>query len=592
MRITIIPGILKRSILFSLIMTALLSSGGCNKYQPVMVKPAPGELREKHEAVGEKYMIVTQGEYATRAGEKMFALGGNIADAALAVSFVISVERPQSTGLGGGGFLLYGAKDLSEPVAYDFRERAPAKAKKKMYLDKEGLEIPGKSLTGIFAAGTPGLVDGLLRFHRERGKLPLTTILQPAIELARNGFKVYRELARALEYKKDTLARFPASKAIFFRSLAGEEARVLREGEQLVQTDLANTLSHIATKGRAGFYRGDVAQAILRESGRRGGLLTSRDLREYKTLIRRPVKGKYRGYTIYSMSPPSSGGIHILQILGIVEKDKLRRLGPHHPKSVHLIASAMQQAFADRATHLGDPDFVDLPVQDLLAPAYLQSIRAKIPGERALTQKQVHAGEFTSRESDHTTHFSIMDNKGNVVVSTQTINGLFGSSLVVPGTGIILNNEMDDFATRPGASNLFGAVGGTKNLVEPGKRPLSSMSPTIVYKNKEPVLALGTPSGTRILTCVAQTILNYIEFQLPLYESVALARYHHQWSPDELRVGKSGLPPAAETRLKNMGYKLNHKNLGCRIQAIARENNILRGVSDPRGPGAVSRGGR
>lgn len=548
----------------------------------VQVQPSPGEKRLDHEATGTKYMISTQGHFSTKAAKEMFDQGGNAADAAVAISFVIGVERPQSTGIGGGGFLLFHKPGLNKPISYDFREKAPFKSHSKIFLDRKGKEVPRKSLDGIFAAGTPGLVAGVLKFHKEHGKLPLNKVLAPAIKLARKGFPIYRQLAKALKYRRKVLENFPGSKKIFFN----KDGSYKKEGDTLIQEDLAKTMEAIAEHGAKGFYKGWVAKAIIKETKRLGGLISQRDLNKYNVKMRSPVSTTYKGHDIYSMAPPSSGGIHVIQILNTVEHDNLKKLGPHHPKSIHLTASAMQQAFADRARYLGDADFVKVPIKELTSKSYAQKIRARIQDEKARPQKSVHAGKFKGfTDHDETTHFSVMDSEGFVVSSTQTINGWFGSGVIVPGTGILLNNEMDDFATKVGASNLFGAVGGRNNLVAPGKRPLSSMSPTIVLKDNKPVLAVGTPSGTRILTCVALTLLNVLEHEMPLYDAVATTRYHQQWSPDEIRVGEFGFPKYVEPILKIYGHKVRYKNLGCKIQAIQKVGDELIGVSDPRGQG-------
>jgi gamma-glutamyltranspeptidase/glutathione hydrolase len=539
-----------------------------------------GKKRSNYEAFGKEYMIASQGGSSTSAGSKMFELGGNIVDAAVAVSFAISVERPQSTGLGGGGFLLFYKPGMKEPIAFDFREKAPFKANSKMYLDKDGNEIPRMSLDGIFAVGVPGLVAGILELHKKYGKLPLEKVLEPAAELAENGFKVYPELSKALEAKASVLIRFPGSRKIFFK---GED--VLKTGDHLTQKDLAKTIRSIGKKGASVFYKGWIAKAIVKESWRLGGLLSLKDFAKYNVKKRRPVSGTYKGKTIYSMTPPSSGGVHVIQILNTVENLDLNHYGVHHPYSVHMTSAAMQQSFADRARYLGDMDFVKVPLKKLISKEYAKSTVKAIPNQRALKKEEVLAGEFKSSEPDHTTHFSIMTKDGSAIVSTQTINGWFGSGVVAPGTGIVLNNEMDDFSTKVGAVNLFGAIGGQNNLVQPQKRPLSSMSPTLVFDAGKPIFALGTPSGTRILTCVAQTILNYFEYNLPLYESIAAVRYHHQWYPDEIRTDHKGLPIQTRKLLKKMGYKINRKNLGCRVQAVALERNKLHGVSDPRGEG-------
>lgn len=563
--------------LVTLISLLLLNSCSLFKTTHVLAPLAEGEVKEEHEAFGKKYMISTQGRFSTQAGRKMFEQGGNAVDAAVAISFSISVERPQSTGIGGGGFMLIKTPEMKKPISLDFREKAPLKAHSKMYLDSKGNVIKRKSLDGIFAVGTPGLVAGVLEAHRRFGKLPLAKILEPSIKLAEEGFEVYPELDRALKAREKVLASFPASKKIFFKN-----NKVLQKGDRLIQKDLGKTLRAIAQKGHKGFYRGWVAKNLVATSKKYGGLIQHRDLRKYDVKERLPVEGTYKDYRIFSMAPPSSGGTHVIQILNTVEGDDLGKYGPHHDKTIHLVSSAMQQAFADRARYLGDSDFVKVPIKQLTSKEYARKVRSSI-GEKAKKLKSVKAGVF--KEHDETTHFSVTDIDGNVVVSTQTINGWFGSGLVAEGTGIVLNNEMDDFATKVGASNLFGAIGGQNNLVAPMKRPLSSMSPTIVMKNNKPYLALGTPSGTRILTCVTSVILNYLEHALPLYDSVAAVRYHQQWSPDYIRFDEPGVPSQTVKKLNSRGHEVKFKNLGCKIQAISYEGDSLHGVSDPRGQG-------
>ncbi len=556
---------------------------GCSQFTSKLVTAplAEGQTREGHEANGKKWAIATQGDAASQAGARMFELGGNAVDAATAISFTISVERPQSTGIGGGGFLLLHGPSLDAPLAFDFREKAPLKSNSKMYLDAKGNVIDKKSLDGIFAVGVPGLVAGVIEIHKKYGLLDLSQVVAPSIELAKNGFKIYPELAKAIKARASVLQQYQDSKKIFLKS--NGEPRL--EGELLVQSDLAKTLEMIAKKGHNGFYKGSVANNLIAEHRRNGGLMSQRDLDLYDVKIRKPVHGKYNEFDIYSMSPPSSGGIHVLQILNMVEKDHLKTFGPQDSRSIHLIASSMQQAFADRATHLGDSDFVKVPTEQLISKDYASIIRTKISKDKARKKNEVKAGEFKFTDHDETTHFTVMDSEGLVVSSTQTINGWFGSGVVAQGTGIVLNNEMDDFSTKAGAMNLFGAVGSNKNLVQPQKRPLSSMSPTIVLKYGKPFMALGTPSGTRILTCVAQTLLNRLEFGLPLWDSVAALRYHQQWAPDQLRFEEIEIPSRLKKKLESMGHEIVQKDLGCKIQAIEKQGSNLNAVSDPRGEG-------
>ena len=535
---------------------------------------------KKYGATGKRSMISTQGPLSTKAGQLIFKKGGNAVDAAIAVSFAISVERPQSTGLGGGGFLLLKTPDSETPLSFDFREMAPNKSHQKMFLGPSGEEQKGRSINGPLSAGVPGLVAGLFHIHKKFGSLPMETLIEPAAKMAEEGFPVYPHLAKAIKARAPVLKNYPSSKKIFFKN--GEPLKV---GDRLIQEDLAKTLRLISHFGKKGFYGGFVGNQIAKENQKEGGIISLEDLANYKVKEREPVKGSYKGYDIYSMGPPSSGGIHILQILNIIEKDPLKKMGYGSADSIHLISSAMQMAFVDRAFHLGDSDFVKVPTQKLISKNYAKMLRSKIKANSAQTFEESKMRDPFTKESDETTHLTIMDKSGWTVSSTQTINGWMGSGFVVPGTGVILNNEMDDFAQKVGASNLFEAFGGEKNLIEPKKRPLSSMSPTIILKDGKVKLALGTPSGTRILTCVAQTIINYLTFEMDLYEAVAATRFHHQWSPNEIRVGSNPFPTSVISELEKKGHKVKFKPLGCKIQAIADEGAVLRGVSDPRGEG-------
>lgn len=552
----------------------------------------PGTLEKKtkgFEATGKRFAIATQGRFTTEAAKEMFDKGGNIVDAAVAASFMISVERPQSTGIGGGGFLLYHKAGTDMPESWDFRERAPLLAHSQMYLDDKGKVLREKSKNGIHAVGIPGLVKGLVEFHQKHGKLSLDKVIAPSVKLAKEGMAVYPELHKAIKYRIKTLEKFKDSRRIFLN----KKGEPLKVGEILKQVDLAKTLELIAEKGIDAFYSGKVAKSIVKTSKKLGGLLQLSDFKKYEVKMRKTVSRKFDDKTIVSMAPPSSGGIHVLQILGILENDNLEDYGPFHSKSMHLTAAAMQAAFVDRAKHLGDPDYQEVPTKKLLSDQHIKDMRYSF--SESMGKNHLHAGadlpkeKFKpAKEKKHTTHFSIIDNEGNVIASTQTINGLFGSGVVAEGTGIVLNNEMDDFAAKSGDQNLFGAVGGDKNLVEPLKTPLSSMSPTIVLdKANKPILALGSPNGTRIITCVALTLLNRLEHKLPLYDSVALARYHHQWLPNEIRLEELEYPKKTTDRLKFMTYQLRKKNYTCRVQAVENVNGTLRAVSDPRGEGSA-----
>ncbi|WP_374027629.1 gamma-glutamyltransferase [Bdellovibrio bacteriovorus] len=530
------------------------------------------------EAFGSQYAISTQGRYSSKAAEKMFAEGGNIIDAVVAASFTVSVERPQSTGIGGGGFMLFHEAKTGDTYAIDFRERAPLKAHQDMYIGKDGKADSKLSQDGILAVAVPGLVAGLLEIHQRFGSLPLKQVMQPAIELAESGFEIYPEFHRALENRAEVLAKDPSAKAIFLT----KDGKVPALGTMLIQKDLAKTLKLIAAKGKDGFYKGPVAQSILKYSKERKGLLSQKDFNDYQVKWRKPVEGKFHGYEVISMPPPSSGGVHVIQFLDFLEKDNLAKSGPLSTKSIHLAASALQSAFADRATYLGDPEFTDVPVSGLLSEKYLQERRSEVPENRARKAGEVSAGRATGYESTDTTHISMIDAKGNAVATTQTINGWMGAAVVAPGTGIVLNNEMDDFSAQVGASNLFGAIGGKPNAIAPKKTPLSSMSPTILLENNKPVMAVGAPGGTRIISCVAQTILNYVEFKLPLYDAVTMVRYHQQWQPDVLYVDPPGPKPEVLKQLNAMGYDVKIEPVPCYVMAVSKEGDKLHGVADPR----------
>jgi gamma-glutamyltranspeptidase / glutathione hydrolase len=540
------------------------------------------EARRISEATGRKWIVSTQGRAATSAVAAMYEKGGNIIDAAVAASFAISVERPQSTGLGGGGFLLYREGKTGKTYAVDFRERAPEAADEDMYLDKTGEIIKNKSLQGIYAGGVPGLVKGLVEIHRRFGTLDLHETVRPAIDLALAGLQVYPALDYALREKAEDLKRFPASRDIFLKA----DGRPYARGEKIVQKDLAESLKRIADTEGKDFYEGRIAGAIVEatrdpKNGNRPWI-TANDLKNYTVKFREPIDGRFHGYDVVSMPPPSSGGVHVIEMLNILEHFDLKAMRLQTADAVHRIASAMQMAFVDRARYMGDPDFVAVPVKTLTSKEYAAALAAKIAPDKVYTPEAISSSMTVLPEHTETTHFSIMDAEGNVVVSTQTVNGYFGSLMVIPGTGILLNNEMDDFSARPGASNMYGAIGSKANAVHAGKTPLSSMSPTIVLKDREPVLALGAPGGTRIINCVTQTIVNYLEFGLPLYEAVAAVRIHQQWKPEELFIEDPGLGSPVEEKLIQTGWKIKHGNAGCDVMAVAKEGIELHGVSEPR----------
>jgi gamma-glutamyltranspeptidase/glutathione hydrolase len=552
---------------------------GCS-HKINIVAPAENLSRAQYEAFGKNAMVTSQGEATSRASLATLANGGNIIDAFVTASFMISVERPQSTGIGGGGFLLLYLQKENKVYAFDFRETAPVLSKSGMFLNKSGEAQPLLSQEGVLAVATPGLVAGLFEIHRRFGKLPWKEIIRPAIDLARNGFPLYDHLHLALEDRKYLLGGDPEAKKTFLLP----DGSVPKLGTLVVQENLAKTLELISQKGPDAFYKGSVAKSIVRTVRQKRGILSLKDLRDYRMKERTPVSATYNELKVFSMPPPSSGGIHVIQILKMLEPYNLNGMGAQSTDAVHLTANSMQRAFVDRAKYLGDPDFHSVPVSALLDEKYLSELSKEIDTKTALKASEVKPIALPYESTD-TTHFSIADNEGNMVASTQTINGWFGSGVIAQGTGIILNNEMDDFAQKVGAQNLFGAVGGDKNLVQPKKRPLSSMSPTIITKDDKPFMALGSPSGTRIISCVAQTILNTVEFEMPLYEAVAATRIHQQWQPDILKIEAPFLSKKVEIALKERGHQIVHEKLGCSIQAIKKMGKKWIGVSDPRGEG-------
>jgi gamma-glutamyltranspeptidase/glutathione hydrolase len=518
---------------------------------------------------------------ASKAGLEILKHGGNAVDAAICASFVTSVLKPHSTGIGGGGFMLYFDAKSAKTHVLDFRERAPAKAMRDMYI-VDGKVVTDMSRIGHRAVAVPGLVAGLLDAHSRFGRLELGKLMDAAIQSADEGFSVYPELARALYDKRDLIARNPAMRSIFFNG-----DRVLKSGDRLNQRDLAATLRRIKRHGRNGFYGGRTALAIEKDMKANGGLVRKSDLTEYRVKLRDAVSGNYRGYEIVSMPPPSSGGVHLIQILNVLEGYDLKAHGFKSVTSTHVMVEAMRQAYADRAQFLGDPDFHDVPVLHLVSKGYAEKTRKQISLDTARESRQLTGGGAILTESESTAHISVIDANGNVVSTTQTINSWFGACVVVPDTGIVLNNEMDDFSVQPGVPNIWGLVGGDANAIEAGKTPLSSMSPTLVLKNNKPVLVLGSPGGSKIITAVLQTIINVIDYGLPLDMAVAEGRTHHQWLPDRVLIEKSLYPSATIQGLRAIGHDVEETDGSFgEIQAIQRlPGGRLFGISDPRRSG-------
>ena len=554
-----------------------------------------------HPEQGQRGMVASEQRLATQVGVDILAQGGNAIDAAVGVGFALAVVLPNAGNLGGGGFMLIQTAKSTAPVALDFREVAPALASRDMYLDQKDRVIAGKSTQSPYAVGVPGSVAGLVRALQEHGTLSLEQVIAPAIGLAENGFIVSAVLAEQFALQRTHLGRWPGTREIFFKlkdptntscALAQcplESLTTFGAGERLVQKDLAATLRLIAKHGAAGFYSGPVAQKIVDELNIDAQTMSLKDLQDYRVVQRQPVHGTYRGLDIYSMPAPSSGGVHLIQMLNLLERYPLAQYGAGSAQVIHLIAESARLAYADRAEHLGDPDFVKVPQKGLASKKYADELANKIKPDRVTPSASVRAGQPQAYESDQTTHFSVMDASGNVVSCTYTLNLNFGSGIVARGTGVLLNNEMDDFSVKPGVPNAFGLIGGDANAIAPGKRPLSSMTPVIVSTQQGPMLATGSPGGARIITTVLQNLINVIDFKMNIAEAIAAPRMHHQWVPDFLRL-EQGFSPDTIALLKNMGHEVRVMPAMGRVQTVQRRGNLFMGASDPRNPDGAALG--
>ncbi|MEY9103141.1 gamma-glutamyltranspeptidase/glutathione hydrolase [Sinorhizobium fredii] len=492
-------------------------------------------------------MVVTAQHLASDIGVEVLKKGGNSVDAAVAVGYALAVVYPTAGNIGGGGFMTIRFKD-GRTTFLDFRERAPLAATKTMYQDDKGELVKGLSTNGYLAVGVPGPVAGF-EFARSRyGTRPLKELIEPAITLAREGFVLEQGDADSFDGKTERLAKDPAAAAIFLKP----DGKAFAVGEKLVQTDLAASLSSIAEKGPDAFYKGAIADQIVKASAEKGGILSKKDFEQYAVRELEPVTCNYRGYDIVSSPPPSSGGVIICEILNILEGYPISYLGYGSAETVHAMIEAMRHAYVDRNTALGDPDFVENPVAKLVHKAYAKAIRDKIdPFKAGVSEALMPAGFGESKE---TTHYSIIDDEGNAVAVTYTLNGSFGAGVVAPGTGILLNNEMDDFTAKPGAANLYGLVQGEANAIAPGKTPLSSMSPTIISKDGKPFMVIGSPGGARIITITLEAILNVIDHGMNIQEAVDAPRLHHQWLPDRVFMEPYALSPDTLKLLSAMGH--------------------------------------
>ncbi|KQP61769.1 gamma-glutamyltranspeptidase [Methylobacterium sp. Leaf399] len=531
-------------------------------------------------------MVSSQDATATRVGVDILRRGGNAVDAAVAVGFALAVTLPRAGNLGGGGFMLVHRAEPAATVAIDYRETAPAAASRDMFLDARGEPDPSASTRSGKAIGVPGTVRGLTDAHRlyGSGRLSLADLVAPAEALARGGIPVEAGLADSLPRAAGLLGRWPSSRAIFFSGTAP-----LARGDTLVQTDLADTLKAIAARGADAFYRGPVAERIAAAVRGAGGVMTAADLDAYRTVVREPVRGRYRGYEVVSMPPPSSGGIHLLQILNILEGFDLARMGAGSAEAIHHLAEAMKPAYADRATWLGDPAHTQVPVEGLTAKSYAATLRAAIDPARARSADSVKAGDPLAFEPDQTTHFSVIDAAGNAVSNTTTLNFSYGVGLVAEGTGVLLNNEMDDFSAKVGATNAYGLVGGKANAVAAGARPLSSMTPTFLFRDGRLVLATGSPGGSRIISTVLQVVVGLVDFGFNLAQAVAAPRIHHQWRPDRLSV-EEGVSPDTLALLRARGHAVAVGQSSGSANSVMAAEGLLAGAADPRQRGTLAEG--
>ena len=529
-------------------------------------------------------MVVTSHYLATNEALKVLEKGGNAIDAAVTAAFALAVTQPRSGNIGGGGFMLVSNEKTGKVDAIDYREKAPRAAYKDMFLDKEGNVDKNLSRFSHLSAGVPGTVAGLALALKQYGTITLQEALAPAIRLADRGFVLTSRFVKGVNAQKERLTRFDSSKKIFFKN-NGEEYKV---GDLFKQKDLAATLKRISRYGAQEFYTGKTAELIVEEMKRHNGMITMQDLKEYKPVIREPIKGTYRGYEIYSMSPPSSGGVHVVQILNMMENYNISEMGHNSAATMHIMAEAMKRAYVDRATYLGDSDFVEVPVKGLTSKKYAKNLMKNV-SSKATVSKNLRAGDAPAYESDETTHFSIADKYGNVVSNTYTINFSYGSGIVVDGAGFLLNNEMDDFSSKPGVPNAYGLIGGEANKIEPLKRMLSSMSPSIVKKDGKNFLVTGSPGGSRIITTTLQVISNVIDHNLNILAAVSAPRMHHQWLPDEIRI-EEGFSPDTIKLLEEKGHKITQKSSMGAIQSIMIKDGVFYGGADPRRSTSSARG--
>ena len=564
--------------LFIIAVVFLLScSSSSNQTAPQQQnQPAKFLQGRTHGVLADTAMVVCAHPEAAEVGIHILKEGGNAIDAAIAVQFALAVVYPNAGNLGGGGFMLL-RMNSGEVNALDFREKAPSASTKDMFIDTKSGEVDRKIIeTSHLASGVPGSVDGMWTAHQKYGSLSWEKLVQPAIELAQKGFPITNDQAEDLNGLQNELKQLNKGKNYFIKTK-------WTEADTLIQIDLANTLIAIRDQGRDGFYGGEVAEKIEKEMKTQNGIITKDDLKNYHSVWRNPVSGTYKNYKVISMPPPSAGGIALIQLLNMMENYPIKSWGFHSLNAIHIMTEAEKRVYADRATWLGDPDFTRVPVQQLTSKKYASQRMFNVDTIKITPSEEIAAGNFPDYESEETTHFSIIDQFGNAVAITTTLNDSYGSRIVVAGCGFILNNEMDDFSAKPGEPNLYGLIGGEANAIAPNKRMLSNMTPTILLKDNKLFMVVGTPGGSTIITSVFQNIINVVEFDMTMQESINAPRFHHQWVPDEIKMEKDFNKAIADA-LTAQGYTIVFRAPMGRVDAILiHENNMMEGGADPRG---------
>ena len=536
-----------------------------------------------HPEVGRNGMVVSQHYLATNAGHSILEEGGNAYDAAIAVAFALAVVLPRAGNIGGGGFMVMFDEASQESYSIDYRETAPEAATKDMFLNSDGSVNKKRATQGVLSIGVPGTVYGMWEVHKKFGSLPWSKLLAPAIELAEDGFLISPFMADALNKRYKKLGKYENFKKIFYQNYP------VQMHQRLKQPNLAETLKTISKNGVKGFYEGEIATMIDAYMRENGGLITKKDLKNYRPIWRDTLHGTFNEYEIVTMGPPSSGGVHIIQMLNILENYDLVTMGHNSPTYAALLTESMKYAYADRSKYLGDPDFFDVPVQSLISKEYAKNIYKKIKLNSITPSEKILPGSELKHESLDTTHFSVADTDGNFVSNTYTLNSGFGSGVIVDGTGVLMNNEMDDFVSAPGVPNQFGLVGGEANKIEPFKRPLSSMTPTIVLRDDKPIYATGSPGGSRIITTVLQFLLNTLVFKMEISDATVAPRIHHQWKPDVLML-ETGFDIQHADKIESFGQKIYLSGPGTALESIEKKGDFFYGFGDTRRPDSKAKG--